>query len=570
MKTQTDACKKEPDRQMNRALAYLWFSLLKRRALRALLGLRRPTSLIGFAAVAFFVGLLYHYRHEQIFAQCMRPASLFGAAFIMIGGAFFKGFLQRGLVFEPPDVQFLFTSPFTQRQVIFYRLLPSYGYALIQSLVFLAIFSPHLKHPLITTICLAFFQIACFHIAAGAAIFAGTISEQLHFRLRCMLLGIYLLVSALYLRVAWDIKLVPSLAGSPLAQLMFYPSIMLADVGHGDPISQWTSQLFRSPVPAVGYWRSALYVASFAVAAWVTLCLLFKLKADIFENAVATSARVAEKRLRIQQGRSVAALPAGELTSVPLPATHAFRGAGAVIWKNLVVASRCRRELALAISFTLIYTGFLVALRWALHRMMSQGGDLPARQLREFDLGLFGLLAFLAFFLQRAFPFDFRRDGQHLVGFRTLPISPLALSLAELAVPTAFCLLLQALGIAVLMLFARFDWLVMLGLLLAFPAVVLALNGVWNLHYLLAATKQAGGKAGSASPVTMVMVAILSFLIFYPAGWLALKVGRNTYGPSSELLAFAVWLAVQYLIDFLLVIALAKLFQRFEVSRDSS
>jgi hypothetical protein len=103
-----------------------------------------------------------------------------------------------------------------------------------------------------------------------------------------------------------------------------------------------------------------------------------------------------------------------------------------------------------------------------------------------------------------------------------------------------------------------------------FPAIVLALNGVWNLHYLLAATKRAGGKAESASPVMLLMVVALSFLIFYPAGWTAVWIGEHTFGKFSEPLAMGVGLAIQYCVDFLLVLMLARLFQRFEVSRDSS
>jgi len=204
-----------------------------------------------------------------------------------------------------------------------------------------------------------------------------------------------------------------------------------------------------------------------------------------------------------------------------------------------------------------------------MRRFMAEGGGLPASDRADFDKGVLGMLACLAFFLQRSFPFDFRRDGQHLVNFRTLPISPLALALAEIAVPTACCLLFQAIGVAILMVFGRFDWLVMLLILVAFPAIALALNGVWNLHYLLAATRRAGGKAESASVVGLVMVVMLSFLIFYPAGWAALKVGRNTFGRFSEVCAIGTWLVIQYSIDLLLVWLLATLFRRFEVSRDA-
>jgi hypothetical protein len=116
------------------------------------------------------------------------------------------------------------------------------------------------------------------------------------------------------------------------------------------------------------------------------------------------------------------------------------------------------------------------------------------------------------------------------------------------------------------MLSGRFDWFLLLVMLLGFPAVALALNSVWNLHYLLAATKRAGGKAESASSVTTLMIVALSFLIFYPAGWAAVTVGKLAPGPTCEPVGFAVWLVVQYTIDFCLLLLLAKLFQRFEVS----
>ncbi|HEY2827728.1 MAG TPA: hypothetical protein VGJ04_09035, partial [Pirellulales bacterium] len=243
-----------------------------------------------------------------------------------------------------------------------------------------------------------------------------------------------------------------------------------------------------------------------------------------------------------------------------------FFGVGAIIWKNLIVATRSQRQIMLAAGFTFIYTGLLVALRVVLHRLMAEGGELPAHDLRDFDNGLASMLVGLAFFLQRSFPFDFRRDGQHLVGFRTLPISPLALALAEISVPTLFCLAFQAVAVLALMLCGRFEWLLLLVMLLGFPAVALGLNGVWNLHYLLAATKRAGGKAESASSVTVLMVVALSFLIFYPAGWAALTIGKRVPGPICEAVGFGVWLAVQYAVDFCLLLLLAKLFQRFEVS----
>jgi len=556
--------------RMNSALCYLYFTLLKRRMFHFGRGLRRPTALIGFAAVLGLVGLLFHYRGEEVFAQLARPETLIGGILVMLCGSLFKGFLQRGLVFDPPDIEFLFTSPFTRRQILFYRLLPSYLFALVQGLVFFALLTPHLEHPLTTTICFILFQIACFHVSTGAAIFAGTLSEPLHHRVRWMLLAGCFALTAVYLRAAWDIRIIPAFASSPLAQLAFYPAVTWSDVGAAPFVRDWSLRLIGpNPSWSLQFWQSALYLGVFATSAIGSLGLLFKLKANLFEFSPAATARAAEKRERVQQGRRVAVSEGRQLRSVPLPTLALFRGVGAVVWKNLVVARRSQRELVLALAFTGIYISFLAAIRWALHDAMSRGGELTAGEVADFDNGIVLLLGVLAFLLQWTCRFDFRCDGHHLVGFRTLPVSPFALALAEIAVPSAVCLAFQALGIIVLMLFAPFDWSTLLVMLFAYPAVALALNGVWNLHYLHSATRRAGGRAHSASAVGTLMVVALSFLIFYPAGWTAVRIS-DAFDPKLGIpLAIAGGIAIQYFVDFLLVLMLARLFQRFQVSRDS-
>jgi len=552
---------------MNVALTYLWLALLKRRTLYLVRCLRRPATLIGLAALLFLIGILFHYRRAEGFAQLVRPESLIGGALLMLGGALFKGFLQRGLVFEAQDIEFLFTSPFTQQQIIIYRFLPNYLFAFAQSAVFYVLFESHLKHPVLTSACLMLFQIVCFHIAAGSAIFAGTLTEQAHHRCQWMLLSCYFIITALYLRAAWDLHLVPSFVSSPFIQIFFYPVSTLSDVGRAPVIGNWALRLLQNdPSILSNIWRPVAYLSAFTFGAAASLGFVLRFKANIFETSLATTTRVSEKRLKTRQGQNISAVEIDVARSARLPGFPIFRGVGAVVWKNLVVASRSKHQILLAAGFTFIYSGFLIALRVVLHRLMAEGGELPERDLRDFDNGLASMLVGLAFFLQRSFAFDFRRDGQHLVTFRTLPISPFALVVAEISVPTLFCLAFQAVAVLALMLCGRFEWILLLAMLLGFPAVALALNGVWNLHYLLAATKRAGGKAESASSVTILMVVALSFLIFYPAGWAAVTVGRLMPGPICEPVGFGVWLTVQYAVDFCLLLLLARLFQRFEVS----
>jgi len=148
----------------------------------------------------------------------------------------------------------------------------------------------------------------------------------------------------------------------------------------------------------------------------------------------------------------------------------------------------------------------------------------------------------------------------------------LALTLSEIAVPTTLCLLAQGCGVIPLMIWGKFDRPTFVLVVLGYPAVSLALNAVWNIHYLMAAARRIAGKASSSTAVGTLMVVALSFLVFYPAGWTTIKVA-NLFVSQNQSLAFALaavsGLAVQYGIDLLLVMAIATLFQRFEIARDA-
>ncbi len=551
------------------ALFYLARVLLKRRALRAWRALRRPTTLVGFLAVLVFFAVIFRFRHEAFYGQLVRRESLIGLALIMLGGSLFSGFLQRGLGFELPDLQFLFTSPFTQRQIVLYRLLPNYAFAVIQGLLVVAVFAPHLEHPCLATVCLILFQVACFHVSTAAAIFAGAISPGLHYRLRCLMLGFFFITSALYLRLAWDVPIVPRCAASPLAQLLFYPALTLPDLSAAPELHRWSLKLGFAHSAPIGEIGEPLFMAAgLAGAALVSFAFLMRLRASVFEAALTTTGRLAERRRRVRQGCIL--VPVGAVPrSFGLPRSGIFRGVGALVWKNLVVARRSKRDLLTAAVFVLIYAGSIGALVWKLHALSAKAGAPPARESLAFCAGVALFIGMLGFFLQRMFPYDFRRDGQHLVGFRTLPVTPSKLVLAELAVPCGFVLVCQAIGLLPLLVCGYLTWPMVLFLVLAYPTIALALNGVWNVHYLLAAVRRAAGHTDSPTAVGTLLVVALSFLVFWPAAWASLSIGRRFNDSTGIALAASIGLVIQILVDLLLVWLLVRLFQRFEVARDA-
>ncbi len=551
------------------ALIYLWFTLIKRRMVRFFGRLRRPATLIGFAAVAVLLGFLFYFRTAEVVGRLAQPRVLVGVAVLMVCASLFKGFLQRGLAFEPADIDFLFTSPFTQRQIVFYRLLSSYFFAVVQGLVLAALLGAHFPYPAVLAVCAILCQIACFHLATAAALFGGSIPEHLHHRLRWMMLGAFFLLTVLYLRWAWELRMVPAWFSSPLAGPLFYPGVNLPEAANAEVWHRAASWVGGDVAVTSGPLISAaLCVAGFLAGALASLWMLLRFKGDLFEPSLAASERQTERRTRLEQGRQLAETPSVWGRSVSLPRLALFRGVGAIVWKNLLVARRSKRELLWVSGFGLIYTGFTIALLYLYHHLAGKAGITPpSSESRGFHMGIALFLAGLTPFLQRMLPFDFRRDGPHLLGFRTLPISSLAMAVAQVSVPTLFCLALQAPCILALLWYARFSTLTLLLVVLAYPAIGLAMNSVWNLHYLLAAVKRASGEEVTAIG-TLVVVA-LSFLVFYPSGWTILWFGRRAADSALLTLPLGAGLLVQYTVDFLLILLLARLFHRVEVSRDA-
>jgi hypothetical protein len=123
---------------------------------------------------------------------------------------------------------------------------------------------------------------------------------------------------------------------------------------------------------------------------------------------------------------------------------------------------------------------------------------------------------------------------------------------------------------------------------LAYPAIALALSGLWNIHYVLAAKRHGGSGSQTGTAVGNVLVVAFSFLVFAPALWTLIHLSKSTgvIQSSDDALPenLAMWgkamhngfplaaggaLGMQYLVDILLLLLLAWLFSRFEASRET-
>ena len=183
--------------------------------------------------------------------------------------------------------------------------------------------------------------------------------------------------------------------------------------------------------------------------------------------------RVARERVCFQQlqnrGSSSSTTSFGRRSELRVPPRVA--GAATLAWRQTLGAFHYRTSLCVA----MIVPGVLSCLTlFAPHR-----GAIMLFQI------VGGLVFYSFLLLPTAFKFDFRRDVDRLGVLKSLPISPTAVTLGQLAVPVTLCTLFQLLVLLVAMAVRPFHP----GLLLAAVAILIPTNclifSLENLIFLL-------------------------------------------------------------------------------------
>ncbi|MDB6040886.1 MAG: hypothetical protein JWM99_4727, partial [Verrucomicrobiales bacterium] len=215
---------------MNPALLYLAVTLLKRRSLLLLDGLRRPLQLLAWVLGGTVLGVLYYYRNSDFVGQFVKNTPLVFFLSLLLIVSFVRALFQRGLVFDQADIEFLLAGPFSQRHLIFYRLIPSYLGAICTVAVFSTLFWNHFPHPMMTSLAIALFQLVCAHLSMAASILSGGLSDRVFSRLRFIACIIVFAYCVLWIQKGlhdaapldrpekWNAN-----AGRILTKLFFYP-----------------------------------------------------------------------------------------------------------------------------------------------------------------------------------------------------------------------------------------------------------------------------------------------------------------------------------------------------------
>jgi hypothetical protein len=493
---------------------------------------------------------------------------------------FFFSSGERGIYFSPAEVHFLFTGPFSRRQLLAYKVvmlfLLSLPAALILSLVLRVHAASYLSALLAVALVLLFMNL----VTLALNLLTLAVDARLYTRLRRALVLGLLVAVGIFLAVEGGSRWREIHAGGLLERLVqnpVYQAITFPLRGFVEVFLAGRPPDGNEALPgAESIWPGLLAWTPLALAVnGVLLVLVFWLDANYLESAATASARVYARLQRLRSGNILAGDGGAVKVRFTLPELPWWGGIGPILWRQLLTAVRGLGRLTIVF---LIFGGMLIAPLVAT-TSGEQGGT-------GVVLGVVaGMTLWLTIMLTALVPFDFRGDVDRMAVLKSLPIPAWRMAVGQLLTPTLLLSCLQWLVlvlIAVLVVFLEGPagqpvegrratlTLVAAGAAFVFPFNFL-LFGLENLLFLLFPARMLASTPGDFQAVGRNVLFMMAKLfgiglvagVAAMAGVLGAMVGR-----SLVLGVALAWLVVAGCAATLIP-AVAVAYNSFDVGRDT-
>lgn len=502
-----------------------------------LLGLAALALLIGPSLVAAAVGRTHH--NPELLRNVL-PAALL--AFTLM--SLLTGTREEGIRFSAAEVDFLFSGPFSRRQLLYYKLASGAGGSLLVSLfisvALLQYGSSWLAAFIGTCLAVNFMQL----LTVGLALAGQRLGQSLYTRVRklAVLAIVVLLVvlAARWLPVAMDqgpVEAVRRLRSSTAGFWLLAPL---------EPFSRAITA--HRLLPDLLGWAGLALAVDAAL-----LLLVVRIDVNYLEASLAASQR---RYRQLQQQRRSGRVSSRPRVAWSAPALGWLGGAGPIAWRQMTIA--VRGAVGLLTLLLILLPATLVPLLTA----RSHASDMTNV--------LLGQVCFVTMFLTRAVAFDFRGELDAMDWLKSLPLRSWAIALGELATPVILMTLTHLVLLCSAAVVLGSPWIVVAaGFSLPFN---LLLFGVDNFLFLLFPVRTVASTPGDLQHVGRMMIETLAKLaIVMLAAGLAAAVGLAGYWMSAQAWPVALGLAWITLAAAagLTIPCIAWAFDRFDVSIDT-
>jgi hypothetical protein len=456
---------------------------------------------------------------------------------------------ERAVYFSPAEVQFLFTGPFSRRQILAYKL----------------------SLTLLVSVPVSLLMAAVIRVQQGwwVGVLLGMALVSVFMQLFTILLGL-LAASAgehLYSRGRWVVGLgVLAVAGFVALQAggSLTPAALadLRDVvleSQAWRVASWPLQAFFDVMAARHATDLPAPLAASSAVVLLLVVAVFALDAHYLEASAAASSRL-YARIQRMRGRQVTVEePTRARAAIfGLPSLPYWGGIGPIFWRQLTGAMRgMGRVLLVLFVFAIAFGGPMLA-----SGVGNAETVLPA---------LGGVGVWLSVFLTALVPFDFRGDIDRMATLKTLPIKPWRLTVGQLLAPTLVLASMQWLIVAGCAALAPEQWPLLLAVALFVPAYCFLVVALENLLFLLFPVRIMAATPGDFQAVGRNVLLFVGKLVGLGVTLTAAAIVGITVGYLTESVALGLVAAcpVVVLIGAALIPLVSLAFQWFDVGRDT-
>lgn len=320
---------------------------------------------------------------------------------------------ERAIYFSPAEVNFLFSGPFSRRELLAYKILLSLLVSLPSSLIIAILVRVHATW--FVAVYIALLMGVLFQQLFGmcVSLIATTIGARAYTRSRRILLWCVIAVGAIALLQA---------AGSPSGWRSRYLLESVTSTSTWQVVStplRWFFDAFLSE----RLWPDLVVNVGLAMSVnLVLLGVVFALDANYLEAAATSSARIYAQIQRFRRGGMATAGRSGK-PRFGLPDLPYWGGVGPILWRQLTTAVRGMGRLLVVFGLIAVFVVAPLLARSEEADSAAPGGLIV------------GLVIWLTVFLTQMVPFDFRGDVDHIAILKTLPLPAWRLAVGQLLAP---------------------------------------------------------------------------------------------------------------------------------------
>jgi ABC-2 type transport system permease protein len=457
---------------------------------------------------------------------------------------------ERAIQFSPSEIDFLFPAPFTRRQLLAFFLLRGLIGKLALSIIVMA--SMAMLFPSLLSASVGIFLSLVFlhGVTIVAQLLQQTIGTQLHTRARRIILVIVIVAAGIGIARAmpngvYTWKFLSELRSSTPIQVIAAPFAVFSNV-----------MVAPQLIPG-GLMHLAIALAMIAVV----YGLVFGLDSRYEDLAVQSSQRRYERLQAARRGNMYsAASNRTEYTRSLIPPFPWWQGIGPNLRRKLVSGVRdLQNMLWLALVIAVVMAGVIIYVLRENPNVVHRVGYM-----------VLGATLYVTFIMSSQMPFGFRGDLNHMEVLKALPIRPFAIASAEVIGATIIGCLGQWFLIAVAILGAPSQTLLLLSGAAFFVPFNLLLFGTNDLLLLLFPFRLSGGSGPDVTLVGRVMIIMLGsfFAVAVCFGIAAIPAAAVFLLTSSWTATWVAGWIGSMILGSGLLLAVASAFRRFDISTD--